>query len=548
MRLRVALDSANPPVFHRDIKTSNILIDSKLTSKVVFHHYWSRPNYVSTVVRGSPVSLFPSYFLSEEPWCMDRPCHWIIISSDLWQNKSFSATARHVLDFRNNSFSHVKGNLNPPVNASLRIGYRLKSPSFSYNQPYHDEFEEYVTSSLNLEFYQLSMDSIMWEKGPRLRMHLKLFPKAGTEHSNTFSRNEVLRIRGIYTTWVFRRSDLFGPYELLNFTLVRPYANMIIDTPRKGISKAVLVTVVAVAVAFAKFSINIDGVKSFSFQEMTLATQNFSSSSVVGRGGYGKVYKGILWDGTVVAIKLAEEGSLQGEKEFLAEIELLSRLHHRNLVSLVGYCGEEQEKMLVYEFISRGTLRDRLTAKSGESLSFRMRLNVALDSAKGILYLHTEANPPIFHRDIKTSNIFTTPNSLPKLLILDSHGLHHFWMTMESVLTTYPPLLEEPPLGVVLLEILTSMKPLSHGKNIVREFVSLALWCCNDKPEKRPSMLDVVRELEHILEKMPETGPGFSEPESRLFVESSSTSLFYSSSNVQGSDLSSGGNPIVYPR
>lgn len=78
---------------------------------------------------------------------------------------------------------------------------------------------------------------------------------------------------------------------------------------------------------------------------MALATQNFDNSSLVGRGGYGKVYKGILADGTVVAIKRAQEGSLQGEKEFLTEIELLSRLHHRNLVSLIGYCGEEGDQV-----------------------------------------------------------------------------------------------------------------------------------------------------------------------------------------------------------
>ncbi|PWA46796.1 leucine-rich repeat protein kinase family protein [Artemisia annua] len=466
------------------------------------------------------------------------------IPSDLWQNKSFSATARLLLDFRNNSFSNVKGDLNPPANASLRlngnpicqnssiqnkdkfcgpngsfdvtrpiarnsttcppqscptgnyfeyvqgspipcfcasplrIGYRLKSPSFSYFQPYHDEFEEYVTSSLSLEFYQLYIDSIMWERGPRLRMYLKLFPKA-----------------------------------------------VIVDTPRKGISKGVLVAVVAVAVAcallissvltvvikkrhekykqsssrkslLAKLSINIDGVKSFTFQEMALATQNFSSSSVVGRGGYGKVYKGILWDGTVVAIKRAEEGSLQGEKEFLTEIELLSRLHHRNLVSLVGYCDEEQEQMLVYEFISRGTLRDWLNAKSGESLSFRMRLNAALDSAKGILYLHTEANPPIFHRDIKTSNILIDSKFTAKVAdfglsrlapLLDDYGVgpNH----VSTVVRGTPGYLDPEyllthkltdksdvySLGVVLLEILTSMKPISHGKNIVRE-VSFNLY------------------------------------------------------------------------
>jgi serine/threonine protein kinase len=77
-----------------------------------------------------------------------------------------------------------------------------------------------------------------------------------------------------------------------------------------------------------------------------MATEKFNSSTEIGQGGYGKVYKGILADGTVVAIKRAQEGSLQGEKEFLTEIELLSRLHHRNLVSLIGYCDEADEQVL----------------------------------------------------------------------------------------------------------------------------------------------------------------------------------------------------------
>uniref|UniRef100_A0A2N9HZQ1 Protein kinase domain-containing protein n=1 Tax=Fagus sylvatica TaxID=28930 RepID=A0A2N9HZQ1_FAGSY len=133
--------------------------------------------------------------------------------------------------------------------------------------------------------------------------------------------------------------------------------------------------------------------------------QVLTSPLRIGQGGYGKVYKGSLADGTVVAIKRAQEGSLQGEKEFLTEIELLSRLHHRNLVSLIGYCDEESEQMLVYEFMSNGTLRDHLSAKCKEPMSFAMRLRISLGSAKGILYLHTEADPPIFHRDIKASNI-----------------------------------------------------------------------------------------------------------------------------------------------
>jgi serine/threonine protein kinase len=90
----------------------------------------------------------------------------------------------------------------------------------------------------------------------------------------------------------------------------------------------------------------IDGVKAFTYREMAMATKKFNSSIEIGQGGYGKVYKGILADGTVVAIKRAQEGSLQGEKEFLTEIELLSRLHHRNLVSLIGYCDEAGEQVL----------------------------------------------------------------------------------------------------------------------------------------------------------------------------------------------------------
>lgn len=88
------------------------------------------------------------------------------------------------------------------------------------------------------------------------------------------------------------------------------------------------------------------GVRGFRFKELAEATDDFSSSALVGRGGYGKVYRGVLSDKTVAAIKRADEGSLQGEKEFLNEIELLSRLHHRNLVSLIGYCDEEGEQVL----------------------------------------------------------------------------------------------------------------------------------------------------------------------------------------------------------
>ena len=108
--------------------------------------------------------------------------------------------------------------------APLRIEYRLKSPSFSYFAPYIQPFEVYLTSSLNLNLYQLSIDTFFWEKGPRLRMYLKLFPSINNNLSHTFNDSEVQRIRHIYTSWNFSGRDLFGPYELLNFTLLGPYA------------------------------------------------------------------------------------------------------------------------------------------------------------------------------------------------------------------------------------------------------------------------------------------------------------------------------------
>ncbi|KAH9737063.1 protein kinase domain-containing protein [Citrus sinensis] len=533
-----------------------------------------------------------------------------------------------------NFFEYVPASPEPCFCAApLRIGYRLKSPSFTYFPPYVYPFEEYLTNALNLELYQLSIDSFAWEKGPRLRMYLKLFPTLN--HSSMFDDSEVRRIRDRFTSWNFSGSDIFGPYELLNFTLLGPYSNLNFNSQSKGISGGILAAIVVGAVASAvaitaavtllvmrrharyqhslsrkrlstKISMKIDGVKGFKFKELAMATAYFSSSTQVGQGGYGKVYKGILSDNTTVAIKRAEEGSLQGQNEFLTEIKLLSRLHHRNLVSLLGYCDEEGEQMLVYEFVPNGTLRDWLSGRTRENLNFAMRLRVALDSAKGILYLHTEAHPPVFHRDIKASNILLDSNLNAKVAdfglsrlapVLDDEGT---MPTHVSTIVKGTPGYLDPEyflthkltdksdvysLGVVLLELLTGMQPISHGKNIVREvnvardsgmvfsiidnrmgsypsecverFVTLALRCCHDKPEHRPSMSDVVRELENILKMFPETDSMFSKSESSSLLSGKSASTsssfltrdpYVSSSNVSGSDLISGAVPSISPR
>ncbi|XP_027931976.1 probable LRR receptor-like serine/threonine-protein kinase At1g06840 [Vigna unguiculata] len=518
----------------------------------------------------------------------------------------------------------------------LLVAYRLKSPGFSDFIPYLDDFETYMTTGLQLSTDQLEY-TFYWQAGPRLRMDLKFFPLYVNNTSNhTFNRSELLRITSMFTGWLIQDSDLFGPYELLGFDLLGPYKDEIGKDSKSGISTGALVGIVVGAIACAvtlsaivtllilrikmrgyhtvskrrqasKISIKIDGVRDFTYGELSSATNNFSTSAQVGQGGYGKVYKGTLSDGTVVAIKRAQEGSLQGEKEFLTEISLLSRLHHRNLVSLLGYCDEEGEQMLVYEFMSNGTLRDHLSVTAKEPLSFAMRLKIALGAAKGLVYLHTEADPPIFHRDVKASNILLDSKLSAKVAdfglsrlapVPDMEGVVPGHVS--TVVKGTPGYLDPEyflthkltdksdvySLGVVFLELLTGMHPISHGKNIVREvniayqsgvifsiidgrmgsypsehvekFLTLALKCCEDEPEARPRMAEVVRELENIWSTMPESDTKKAEfmssdsgkTDSHSIPSSSSSAMKtpFVSGDVSGSDLVSGVIPSIKPR
>ncbi|GLU11965.1 hypothetical protein SLE2022_286800 [Rubroshorea leprosula] len=512
----------------------------------------------------------------------------------------------------------------------LLIGYRMKSPGISDFIPYKKKFEEFLTQSLHLSIYQLYIYSCAWQ-GPRLGMYLKLYPV----YDHKFNKSEVERIRSLFTGWEFDNSNIFGPCDLINFTLPDVYKDEFNPSLSASVSKgalagiilgtfvgAVTLSTVISLIIFRKrlrayhvvskrhrasrALLKIDGVKSFTYGELSLATNNFDITAQTGQGGYGKVYRGTLANGTIVAIKRAHERSLQGEKEFLTEIQLLSRLHHRNLVSLVGYCDEEGEQMLVYEFMSNGTLRDHLLGKIKEPLSFAMRLRIALGSSKGILYLHTEVDPPIFHRDIKASNILLDSKFIAKVAdfglsrlapMPDTEGAAPAYVS--TVVKGTPGYLDPEyflthkltdksdvySLGVVFLELLTGMQPISHGKNLVREvniayrsgiifsvidgrmgsypsecvakFVSLAMKCCQDETNSRPSMTEVVQTLQTIWLMMPEYfGPlpaesmeGDSEKTSSTPASSSSiVNNSYMSSDVSGSDLVSGVIPTITPR
>ncbi|KAJ6304785.1 hypothetical protein OIU78_020362 [Salix suchowensis] len=160
-----------------------------------------------------------------------------------------------------------------------------------------------------------------------------------------------------------------------------------------------------------------------SLAEILAATENFNPNLLIGEGAFGKVYKGTLESGMKVAVKRSDSSHGQGLPEFQAEIMVLSRIQHRHLVSLVGYCDEGLEMILVYEFMEKGTLRDHLydrkeclkNPSAETAFTWKQRLEICIGSAKGLHYLHTGPDGGIFHRDVKSTNILLDEHYMAKV-------------------------------------------------------------------------------------------------------------------------------------
>ncbi|KAI6671020.1 hypothetical protein NL676_005905 [Syzygium grande] len=227
----------------------------------------------------------------------------------------------------------------------------------------------------------------------------------------------------------------------------------------------------------------------FTMEEIVKATGNFAASNVIGEGAFGTVYKGKLRDGSLVAIKRAKQNVLnqRASSEFKNEVLTMSKIEHLNLVRLYGYLEHGDEKIIVEEYISGGTLREHLDGENG--LEMTERLDIAIDIAHAVAYLHTYSDPPIIHRDIKASNILITEKLRAKVtdfgfarLASEDPGATHISTQIRGstgyldpeYLRTYQ-LTEKSDVysfGVMLVEMMTGRHPIEL-KRPLRERVAI---------------------------------------------------------------------------
>ncbi|XP_050235852.1 leucine-rich repeat receptor protein kinase HPCA1 isoform X2 [Mercurialis annua] len=479
------------------------------------------------------------------------------------------------------------GNQSSSPNCRCAYSYKgllvFRAPSFSdlENASHYESLQQSLMKSFRSS--QLPVDSVSLSN-PRkdssvyLDLDLEIFPTG----QGQFTRREISGVGFVLSNQTFKPPKLFGPFYFMG----EPY-RFFAGQPTKsnssntgiiiGAAAGGLVLVLLLLLAglyayrqkkraqkatqrnnpFAHWDSSkshgaavpqLKGARCFSFEELKKYSNNFSDANDVGSGGYGKVYRGILPNGQLIAIKRAQQGSLQGGVEFKNEIELLSRVHHKNLVSLLGFCFEGGEQMLVYEFIANGSLSDSLSGKTGIRLDWIKRLRVTLGSARGLAYMHELANPPIIHRDIKSTNILLDERLNAKVAdfglckpMTDSEKGHvttqvkgtmgyldpEYYMTQQLTEKS-----DVYSFGVVMLELLTGRRPIERGKYIVREvklamdrtkdlynlhelldpgiglettlkgldkFVDLAMKCVQESGADRPTMGEVVKEIENML-------------------------------------------------
>lgn len=420
----------------------------------------------------------------------------------------------------------------------------------SLNSNWSNEFLDELASQLNLRVTQFEIVNFYVVGASGLNMTMDIAPHTG----NSFSSDQVTAMNYSLSMHTVRINPvLVGDYNLLNLTWFRPLAPapapafMISPKPSPSTSSALprtsedastgrhlsLITVICICIGvligvlvivlficfctFRKGKKKVPPVETpkqrtqdavsaveslprptstrfLAYDELKEATNNFEASSVLGEGGFGRVFKGILSDGTAVAIKKLTTGGHQGDKEFLVEVEMLSRLHHRNLVKLIGYYSNRElsQSLLCYELVPNGSLEAWLHGSLGANrpLDWDTRMKIALDAARGLAYLHEDSQPCVIHRDFKASNIllendfhakvsdFGLAKQAPegRLNYLSTRVMGTFgYVAPEYAMTGHLIVKSDVySYGVVLLELLTGRRPVDMSQSSGQE--NLVTW------------------------------------------------------------------------
>ncbi|CAJ2665874.1 unnamed protein product [Trifolium pratense] len=280
------------------------------------------------------------------------------------------------------------------------------------------------------------------------------------------------------------------------------------------------------------------GILKYSYKELQKATQNFTTT--LGQGSYGTVYKATVSTGEVVAVKVLANNSKQGEREFQTEVSLLGRLHHRNLVNLLGYCVDKGQHILVYQYMSNGSLASILYGEE-KKLSWDDRLQIAVDISHGIEYLHEGVFPPVIHRDLKSPNILLDDSMRAKVADFGlskeerfdgrNSGLKGTYGYMDPAYISTSKLTTKSDIysfGIILFELITAIHPhqnlmeyinlaaMEHdgideildkqlvGKcNVVevRQLAKIAHKCLHKSPKKRPTIGEVSQSISRIKQR-----------------------------------------------
>ncbi|XP_039028057.1 receptor-like kinase LIP2 [Hibiscus syriacus] len=245
----------------------------------------------------------------------------------------------------------------------------------------------------------------------------------------------------------------------------------------------------------------------FSFRELAAATKNFRQERLLGEGSFGRVYKGTLQpNGQVVAVKKLDRNHMKGCKEFLGEVARLSLLQHANLVNLIGYCADGDQRLLVYEFLPGGSLEDNLLKSDDDDkpeIEWLTRMKIAYGAAQVLEYLHDKVNPPVIYCDLKSSNVLLDEEFNPKLSDIGLDKLGHSAEMQSRVMGTYgysaPEYTRSSQLttvadvysfGVVLLELITGRRAIDTTKPVNEQ--NLVTWAqpLFREPKNFPDMAD----------------------------------------------------------